>query len=115
MYSLYETHCLEINEGSVKESFYREISCSKFNLHFHSPRKDRCDLCEEMKIKEHEGILNNHEFASLERHKAEKDAARAKIKMDKESETPCLVFDLQNVLMLRSATSSIKVTLMLTI
>ena len=33
------------NEPQVKESKYREIFCTEFNLSFFEPKKDQCSLC----------------------------------------------------------------------
>lgn len=45
MYSLY----VEKYDEPVKENIYRKVFNEKFNLSFHKPKKDVCDLCSEFK------------------------------------------------------------------
>ncbi|CAG9759837.1 unnamed protein product [Ceutorhynchus assimilis] len=77
MYSLYIKLCTASNKTAVKESFYRNIFCSEFNLHFHVPKKDRCDLCEEMKMKlQEDQLLEAEQKTVFDRHLGEKEACR---------------------------------------
>lgn len=43
MYSLYREWCSELNKLPVKETYYRHIFCTEFNLKFHKPHSDTCD------------------------------------------------------------------------
>nr|CAI5865866.1 unnamed protein product [Callosobruchus analis] len=88
MYMLYVEFCNDAHKKPVKESFYRRIFCTEYNLYFHAPKKDRCDVCEEVKLKKKE----------YELHIEEKEATRNEKIKDRESGEACLVFDLQNVL-----------------
>ena len=45
MYEMYLVHCNERQIAPVSKTFYREIFNTKFNLGFHKPKKDQCDLC----------------------------------------------------------------------
>ena len=54
MYDLYKEKQLSSGKFVVKPSFYRHIFNTSFNIGFHVPKTDRCDRCEEIKIKEHE-------------------------------------------------------------
>lgn len=53
----------------IKESIYRRIFVTEFNLDVHVPKKDRCNLCEEHKMAVQEKIpldedkYQNHVFA----------------------------------------------------
>lgn len=99
MYSLYTELCTASNKPPVKESFYRNIFCNEFNLHFHVPKKDRCDLCEEMKIKlQEDNLLGAEQKTIFDRHLEEKNASRIEKNRDRENRNTFLVFDLQNVL-----------------
>ena len=46
MYDLYLQMCSENNMEPVKQSYYRFIFKTEFNLAFHQPKKDRRDRCE---------------------------------------------------------------------
>jgi hypothetical protein len=46
-----------------------------FNVYFYSPEKDRCDLCEEMNMKEDEED-DEDEKGSLMTNKAERDMCK---------------------------------------
>jgi hypothetical protein len=45
MYSLYKEECDKTGLPEVKESYYRMIFNSQFNLAFHHPKKDQCNFC----------------------------------------------------------------------
>jgi hypothetical protein len=76
------------------ESMYRGIFNHEFNLEFHKPKQERCDICEEFK--------NNKEDVKFQQHvagkiatKAERDRDRKMIGADSEA---IVCFDLENVL-----------------
>lgn len=46
MYDLYRLKCNENGNAPVKESYYRFIFNTEFNLSFHTRKKDWCDQCE---------------------------------------------------------------------
>nr|CAH7733182.1 unnamed protein product [Callosobruchus chinensis] len=46
MYELYVEWCNENEKVPVKESYYRFIFCTEFNLKFHKPHSDTCNTCE---------------------------------------------------------------------
>lgn len=98
MYGLYIESCQSSNRQPVKESFYRNIFCNQYNLYFHLPKKDRCDLCEEVKIQRENSMLTKEKIALFEKHIQDKAACREEKNKDRESKTTFLVFDLQNVL-----------------
>ena len=45
MYRLYKEHCSSIGVTPVSQYIYNDVFNSEFNLAFHSPIKDKCDLC----------------------------------------------------------------------
>lgn len=99
MYELYTVLCKSSNKQPVKESFYRTVFCENYNLHFHIPKKDRCDLCEEVKMRSNEKLpLTDEKNREYDEHLARKYATREEKHKDKESGNTFLVFDLQNVL-----------------
>jgi len=50
MYDLYTEECQSKAITPVKCSIYRHIFNAEFNLDFHTPKKDRCDLCEQFAV-----------------------------------------------------------------
>lgn len=99
MYSLYLEACTSSGRQPNKESCYRFIFDNNYNLHFHVPKKDRCDLCEEVKLKEKEKTLTDEKKEEYDNHVKEKEATRNEKRKDRENNsTALLVFDLQNVL-----------------
>ena len=51
MYDLNKRNFIENERPFVKSSYYRFIFNTCFNIGFHVPKTDRCERCEEMKIK----------------------------------------------------------------
>ena len=105
MYDRYQEKCLETEEGPLKESYYRFIFNTEFNIGFHKPKTDRCDCCELYKVKMDNKIeLTADEVSAQNDHLAEKLAMREEKKRDKENENILIVvFDLQNVVTLPKA------------
>ena len=99
MYRLYLQSCTTAHKNPVKESFYRNIFSTEYNLHFHVPKKDRCDVCEEVKLRKIENTLSTEKALQYYNHVKEKTATRNEKENDrKHQNSPFLVFDLQNVL-----------------
>ncbi|KAK5649801.1 hypothetical protein RI129_000830 [Pyrocoelia pectoralis] len=48
MHCLYKEWCVERNRPSVKESYYRHVFCTEFNLKFHKPHSDTCHTCDRL-------------------------------------------------------------------
>lgn len=98
LYELYKKMMKENypSKVPVKESFYKKIFCTEFNISFHSPKKDACKYCEENK----NGMGDQMEF---EEHMQRKNLARLEKKEDKEkamndSSFRAFTFDLEAVL-----------------
>ena len=51
---------MEMGRKSVKETFYRHIFITEFNLGFQIPKKDRCNDCEEYKTADKNNALSNN-------------------------------------------------------
>lgn len=48
MYLLFKDYCIEQGETPVKESYYRNIFNTEFNLKFHHPHSDTCNKCDQL-------------------------------------------------------------------
>ncbi|KAF2881000.1 hypothetical protein ILUMI_25173 [Ignelater luminosus] len=84
---------------TVTQSAYRHISLNKFNLHLLKRRKDKCDLCEEVRLLKNEARLSDEKQASYESHILEKTLMREEKQKDRaDNQKAVLCFDLQNVL-----------------
>lgn len=73
---------------SVKESFYRHVFNTQFNLHFHVPSKDTCKKCDEYKIQVSNLSLADEEKLNIENkhqlHLRKAEKARDVMKQDSE-------------------------------
>ena len=65
MYDLYKEQCIAEKKTWVKSSYYRYIFNTCFNIDFHVPKTDRCEKCEEVKIKKIENIPISTEEKNL--------------------------------------------------
>lgn len=99
MYDLYKRKCLEEGSTPVKESFYRFIFNSEFNLSFHIPKKERCDQCESYQTALDQNLLSQVAESKQKKHIADKTAMRQERQADRDAENTLVVcFDLQNVI-----------------
>nr|CAH7724128.1 unnamed protein product [Callosobruchus chinensis] len=100
LYKLYVNLMQEKGKTAVKQSLYRHIFCTEYNIYFQRPKKDRCDLCELVKLNEMEETqLDEKTKINYEKHMVEKKICRQERNLDRESkERAVLCFDLQNVL-----------------
>lgn len=105
MYDLYKEKCLETSENPVKESYYRFVFNTEFNIDFHKPKKDRCDICELHKVKIGNKIEPTEaDIVNQNEHLAEKLAMREEKTRDKDNKDILIVvFDLQKVVNLPKA------------
>lgn len=58
MYNLYIEKCQEVSVVPAKSHLYRNIFNTEFNLDFHVPKKDRCDICMEYDEQKYANTLN---------------------------------------------------------
>ena len=109
MYRLYVEHCVEKSYPPVKESYYRQVFNSEFNLSFHQPMKDTCHKCDRFKILLDVSPSREVEVQrELHLRKAEK--VRAKLSSAKESNSNahmCFTFDLQKTLITPSISAGV--------
>ena len=56
MYNLYKEKSVRENKPWVKSTYYRYIFNKYCNIDFHVPKTDRCEKCEEIKIKKSPNI-----------------------------------------------------------
>lgn len=84
MHELYVEKCREEMVEPVKESYYRHIFCTEYNIAFHQPKKDCCDFCEAKRVKENEKSLTAEDIEEKAEHDAEKKAMRDGRKSDRE-------------------------------
>lgn len=104
MYELFVQSCNDKNiETPVKESYYRQIFNTKFNLSFKKPLSDTCNTCDQLNIKIKHGIDIEESKKTKELHlrKAEKarsckNDALAEAKEDASVKAIC--FDLEKTL-----------------
>ena len=61
MYDLYVEKCTESMRTPVKLSYYKYLFKTEFNLAFHRPKSDRCDICEYIKVVEKQGNITAKE------------------------------------------------------
>lgn len=105
MYNLYKDISAEKGEVSVKESFYRHIFNTEFNLKFHQPHSDTCNTCDRLQnliLASNEEEKKKH-AVELEIHQRQaKKAVESKIKdvenSKNENNSLVICFDLQKTL-----------------
>jgi len=109
MYQLYVEHCHQKNFHPVKESYYRHVFNSAFNLSFHQPLKDTCQKCDRFTM-----LLDfspSQEIkAQQEIHLRKAEKVRAKLNSLKEttsSSNLCFTFDLQKTLITPSISTGV--------
>ena len=106
MYHLYLEEAEQEQFVPVKESFYRHVFNTQFDLKFHQPRSDTCKTCEELKLNI-QTADDEDEKEQLKRardlHHRRADAARKAMESDAKTagdneRVYCLSFDLQQTL-----------------
>ncbi|WAR18439.1 hypothetical protein MAR_000277 [Mya arenaria] len=109
LYSLYLEKCREQSQSPVSLSIYRKIFNYEYNIAFHHPIKDQCDLCvsfensnEEQKAKLQNIYKTHIENKTLTREAKEMDKVRAKT----DASLVCACFDLQQILLTPSSFES---------
>ena len=104
MYNLYQEKWLETEEEPVKNSSFRFIFNTEFNIGLHNQKLIDA-TCELDKVKmDNEIELTADEVSAQNDHLTEKLATREERKRDKKNENILIVvFDLQNVVTLRKA------------
>ena len=104
MYDLYAQKCTKEQLKMLKETYYRYIFKTEFNLAFHQLKKDRCDKCEAYKAQKNNSVaVTEIEESNYQEHLSEKTSMRANREADKQSGQPVLCFELENVITLPKA------------
>lgn len=107
MYSLYCEKCEDEGRKSASETVYRKVFNTEFNLSFHTPKNDRCDLCEEFDVARRNGTtVSDEKRAIFENHKRSKAETKVERDMDRLLTKPVLCFDLENVFALPRGNAS---------
>ena len=110
MYRLYkETFDAATDTPAVKESFYRKIFCTEYNLSFFHPKKDQCTICEKYKTlvgEAKEAFLEEYNQHIKRKHDAQQSKANDKARSTREDNFMSASFDLQSVLQLPCTAAS---------
>ena len=110
MYRLYmETFDAATDTPAVKESFYRKIFCTEYNLSFFHPKKDQCTICEKYKTlvgEAKEAFLEEYNQHIKPKHDAQQSKANDKARSTREDNFMSASFDLQSVLQLPCTAAS---------
>jgi len=82
---------------------YRRVFNEEFNLSFHVPKKDQCNLCTKYYTADHDGVLTEKMKDEFNLHQQRKIRAREEKAKDKElakgdNKIHACTFDLQSVL-----------------
>ncbi|GBM95892.1 hypothetical protein AVEN_183326-1 [Araneus ventricosus] len=78
---------------------YNRIFVTEFNLGFHFPKSDRCDLCEKFKVSKQAQTLTDDVKYEYDVHQTSKMNMReVRSEEKKNKDLPVLLFDLQNVI-----------------
>ena len=100
---MYRLYCEGVNGATrVKEAFYRQIFNTEFNLSFHRPKKDYCQLCTKYhNATASEKMAIQEEYDSHLKRKEKVRALKNDIKKRLSEDNSCaaVTFDLQQVLM----------------
>lgn len=101
MYKMYKVYCEDVKHvPPEKESFYRNIFNTQFNLSCHRPNTDTCDKCDKIAVRIETGTPEEKEKAEREKelHLRKAEATRLakdKCKQNEDESHVTLCFDLQ--------------------
>lgn len=101
MYKLYKKECSESDIECLKESYYRHIFNTCFNLSFHKPRKDQCPTCtayESANAETKITLEDNHDLHINLKNRAREEKNLDKNEAKLNEEVHSCNFDLQQVL-----------------
>lgn len=90
----------------VKENIYRKVFNEQFNLCFHQPKKDVCDLCSEFKMIANPTAVKQMQYGDHLKRKEIGNEERNKDRNIRENSTAIVIFDLENVFSLPKANVS---------
>ena len=99
MYEMYETNCKRDGVTAEKLCIYRKVFNENFNIDIQKPKKDKCDMCEEHKIKSKHNTLSPEFDRIQKQHRDDKIQTTSERNTDRKNVAEVVVcFDLQNVL-----------------
>lgn len=103
MYDLYLEYCRENNLTSEKKWLYCQVFNEEYNIGFHKPKKDLCDICSEYDLRKQENIVSGDLEEKYRKHIEAKLSAREEklkdVNISKGDESTVLMcFDMQSVL-----------------
>ncbi|GBL92981.1 hypothetical protein AVEN_54621-1 [Araneus ventricosus] len=99
MYELYLQQCCTEKITAVRKSMYYRIFVTESNLGFHSPKSDRCDLCEKFEVSKQTQTLTDDIKYEYDVHQTSKMNIReVRNEEKKNKDLPLLLFYLQNVI-----------------
>ncbi|XP_076107556.1 uncharacterized protein LOC143075857 [Mytilus galloprovincialis] len=98
MYELYVLTCNTTDVTPEKYHTYKNIFNFEFNLGFHTPKKDRCDHCEEYKSNKLINQVGEDLKIKYELHIAGKSNTKVERDNDRSSDKAVLCFDMENVI-----------------
>lgn len=76
MYEHYQQKCEASKCEPVKLSMYRRVFNEEFNISFHVPKKDQCNVCTQYHNAENEGSLTEDAKQNYIQHQERKNIAR---------------------------------------
>ena len=99
MYEMYVSNCERDGVTAEKLCIYRKVFNENFNIDFQKPKKDKCDMCEEHKIKSKHNTLSPEDDKKYKLHMADKTQTKSERDTDRNNVAKVVVcFDLQNVI-----------------
>lgn len=102
VYRAYKIHCETLKSEIVSETVFRNIFTNKFNIGFHTPKKDKCNVCESMKNIS-EDNLTEVQKVKFEKHVKNAEFSKTvhleeQVKSKTDMSFVCTSFDLQKIL-----------------
>ncbi|GBL74885.1 hypothetical protein AVEN_243724-1 [Araneus ventricosus] len=98
MYELYLQQCCTEKITAVRKLMNYRIFVSEFNLGFHSPKGDRCDLCKKFKVQKQTQTLTDDIKYEYHVHQTSKMNMREVRNEEKKTDLSVLLFDFKNVI-----------------
>ena len=98
MHELYQLDCNSKGITPEKYHTYKNIFNFEFNLGFHVPKDDRCDICEEYKSNSKIDKVSDELKQKYEAHEVGKTTTKIERDADRKSKKAILCFDMQNVI-----------------
>ena len=99
MYSVYVEKCETEHIHAERICTYRRVFNENFNIEFQKPKKDRCDICEEYKIRSKSNTHSSDFEEKYQKHLTDKTETQLERDTDRKKKQEIVVcFDLENVI-----------------